>query len=151
MLKAEKNKTKAEKETKKKISRKEEEEEEEIDFDKIQQNTFLQTKTKKTAKPIQKSSGIYFDEMSGKIVIKAPKTKTLTGYKRGIDNYDDIDFKFQANKSTKTDEQMGAMVLKRIKMARSGKGDMVHQMTKKTKMTHRESPHAFVQFNPIVG
>ena len=115
------------------------------------QNTFIQTKQKSATKPVQRSGGIYFDEMSGKIVIKAPKNKTISGYKRNIDNYDDIDFSFKANKSIKTDEQMGAKVLKRIKMARSGRGEMIHQMSKKTKMTNRESPHAFVQFNPIVG
>lgn len=94
---------------------------------------------------------MYFDQLSGKLIIKMPKSTALTGYKRDMDDYAEKSNPQPTNKSSTPDEQMGARVLKRIKTGKTERGEHVHAITKQNEMKNNVSPHAFVQFNPIVS
>lgn len=150
-LKAEKNKNKQETHDKEKKTRMEEEDGDSVDFDQIQQDTFMQVKPKAAKQVKRYTKGIFFDKISGKLVIKNEKSTSMIGFKRNKETFDDVDFSFQKNKSHTPDEQMGARVLKRIKMGRGDKSGTIHQISKKLKITATQTPHAFVQFNPIVS
>ena len=85
------------------------------------------------------------------MIIKAPKSTALTGYKRDIDDYNSKPNNQSSNKTHIPDEQMGARILKRIKTGKNQKGEHVHTLTKQTELKSNVNPHAFVQFNPIVN
>jgi len=79
-----------------------------------------------------------------------PKSTSLTGYKRDIDDYNEKVNKQSSNKTNTPDEQLGARVLKRIKTGKTQRGEHVHAISKQTEMKNNITPHAFMQFNPIV-
>ena len=89
--------------------------------------------------------------MSGKLVIRTPKSTALTGYKRDIDDYGERAGAQHNGRTSTPNEQMGARVLKRIKTGKSERGENVHAITKQNEMKNNVTPHAFVQFNPIVS
>ena len=130
----------------------------------------IKKKRKQREKAPNKNNGdVYFDRRSKKLIIKQQKSKQETGYKRTLEAFEDDNAKkhveklkkINYNKNAEVGTNLGARVLKRIKMTTQGRKDKVHFIQESgnlyrnkfngsdMKLVNKPDPHAFIQFNPI--
>lgn len=126
-------------------------------------------KRRREKKEIKNNGDVYYNKKTKKLIIKQQKSKQETGHKRTLEAFENENAnqhvqklkKKNQNKNAEVGTNMGARVLKRIKMTTLRRKDKVHFIQQSgdlyknkfngsdMKLVNKPDPHAFIQFNPV--